>query len=331
MKDQKDRHDLTFVDPDKREMVRRRIEVLEAFVAAPGRKAAEAAAAKLGMGVTAFYRLAKIWRGSHRPEDVADRRRRMVRRSRTDPHVLDIIRQTEKRNPGGSASSIAVLAAPAVLAAGLPMVSKQAVRNVVQAVRRERLAGTAAGVGICIEFSAIEMGIEDRPQNELPIAALVVDMEIRKVVGIALGPAPSARLAASALADALVNTEPAGIREEDLPVVVDSLDDPSWRRLLDVLSDSPLRRLGLTRTRIEGGRLALTLQGRKLGGFNLMPGLVTRSASHNRASSYVSLPMEASAELLRSRIHAVPHEGALRRLTSAARRSLIENLDAVTD
>ncbi len=60
-------HDLTFVAPERRAEVLRRIGVIERFLARPGRKAAEGAAEELGLRVAQFN-LVRAWRSFKRPD-----------------------------------------------------------------------------------------------------------------------------------------------------------------------------------------------------------------------------------------------------------------------
>jgi len=68
--------DLSMVEPDRRPEVARRIQVVESFLKAPGRRAAEAHAAQLGLGVTQFYQLVRVWSEKKQPQEMAKAQRR---------------------------------------------------------------------------------------------------------------------------------------------------------------------------------------------------------------------------------------------------------------
>ncbi|WP_137864595.1 MULTISPECIES: hypothetical protein [unclassified Sphingomonas] len=64
--------DLSGIDPLRRDEVRRRIGILQRYLAlkSPTKADAEHHAKQIGIGVQQFYRLAKVWRIKGEPEAV---------------------------------------------------------------------------------------------------------------------------------------------------------------------------------------------------------------------------------------------------------------------
>ena len=100
-------HDLTFVAPERRAEVHRRIAVIEHFIQKPGRKAAEVAAANLGIGVAQFYNLVRAWRGSQRPENIASGGSLRRRRPRMTDEQIEVIQDIVDRSPRATAHELA--------------------------------------------------------------------------------------------------------------------------------------------------------------------------------------------------------------------------------
>lgn len=317
MKDPRDhRHDLTFVDPDKREKVRRRIEEIEAFIASPGRKAAETAAQRLGLSVTQFYRIVKVWRKNPTPEKIADARRGMSKPRGVNPRVVEILGATAQHNPNVPATTVGRLAAAAIVAEGLAVPSDDTIRSVIQAMRRETSAGTPAGVGLSLDFCRIDIPVARGDAERLPAVAMVIDLESREFVGLALAAEPGVQLAARALIDAAENSKCVGVQSASIPLKLDITAGHGWQELLAALEPGPLRRFGRKTDEIVGSQTATRIMGRTLAGFKLSVQLWGQHALAGRRSSTMSM---ADAEaMLRNRMrYTTVTGGALARLTVA--------------
>lgn len=128
-------HDLMFVAPEQRDEVRRRIAAVEQFIAAPGRRAAEAAAARLGLSTAQFYNLVRAWRAKQRPEIMMGRHSPREMQSRIDPLVLDLIDEVISADRRAAASVLVerVRSLAAIRGIELPDPS-----TVARSVRRKR-------------------------------------------------------------------------------------------------------------------------------------------------------------------------------------------------
>jgi hypothetical protein len=92
--------DLSFVAPDRREEVLRRINAIEDFLQIHGRKSAEAHAAELGLRIAQFYNLVKAWKATRRPERIATaehKRKRDLGVSTEQAEIMDRIIAADPR------------------------------------------------------------------------------------------------------------------------------------------------------------------------------------------------------------------------------------------
>lgn len=324
--------DLSFVDPDRRTEVTRRIRLIEQFVRSPGRRNAEKAAAELGIGVFRFYKLVRIWREESRPERLTDVRRNRRRTDRIDQRIRAILRQIEKEHPTAPATRIEKIATVATKQQGLSLPSSPSVRSFIQKIRVARASTSPIGSGLAIDFCAIAVTVPLNGSSTLPVAAFVIDKECSMIVGLALSIRPDATTAARALLDCFQNGRLDDHRMKEpgqLEVTLNTTAEDGWSALVDVLSESGLRPHTKLQKKITSLRLAKATFGEKIGGVRLRPNATAKEPEERRASG-LSLSIEVAETMLRSRLFALDGKEVQTRSTELhTQRSLIERLQSL--
>ena len=325
--------DLSMVEPDRRPEVARRIQVVESFLKAPGRRAAEAHAAQLGLGVTQFYQLVRVWSEKKQPQEMAkaQRRRQGYRHAKgLNDAQLALVRGTEAGMPDDAVlervlDRIYVHAA----AMGTALPSRPTVRAATAAARRERLAGRPAGIGLAIDHCAVRMAVPWEGVSVTPVATLVLDLERRRVVGAALsammGDPGSTRLA---LLDALgraSDVQDAELDETPLPIEMHIDEAPGWRDLITVLGRNGMLRTGHDLDRLPGGRRTIALVGKDVNGIEFMA-RTTHRPPHKRHGVGGVVDLDEAEGFVRRRLIGPQDDGALSRLSRATRDRLRDEL-----
>lgn len=315
--------DLSFVAPHRRAEVLRRILIIERFIAAPGRAAAQTAATELGLRPTQFYNLVKIWKSERRPEQLSGSGRPRDRAVRASVKVRRIVEERNAALPGEAISVVATRAIAEGRKSGIDMPGHRAVRRLVELLRAGRVvsASPAAGADVVIATCAIDIPIRwGRLDRIMPVATMVIAAtDPPATVGVALSvdvddPAAAARALIQAFArqpamtvDAAVDI---GSPEADSAVPAPSVaipigHDPRWTTIVD-----GLRHAGVD-VRIVAPRPGSTLNdavallGRKPAGFMLRPGLTSRPARARRPTVPVGaapLPLLEAEMLVRNRL-----------------------------
>lgn len=323
--------DLSFVDPERREEIGRRIAEVEAYLKAPGRAAAERSAARLGLGMTSFRNLVRIWTKGHNAEELSGAKRRRSGPRRSDalsPAQVAIIRGTEAGMPDDvllEAVVKEIYANAGSLGASMP--SRPTVRAYAASFRRDRLAGVPAGVGIAIDHCAVDVLVSWRGMAVMPIATLVLDLEARGVIGAALDPVGAGpRTSAFALLDAVSRIERSAEEPNgEVPVEIDRDDRPEWRGLFDVLEANGLRRSGRDGERLQAGLRTIRLVGKEVGGVRFKARTTHRDPS-GRIGSGFAADVDEAQQFRRARLIRSTTGGPLARLTEPVRTSLALDL-----
>jgi len=325
----RDRYDLTFVDPDRRDEVLRRIGVIETFEKAPGRRNAEQAARELGINVHHFYRLARVWRETRRADLLPAARHAIKSGFRIDDRIQEILREVGRNHPDAPIGTIERLARPPIEALGLKLPSRPTVRSVVRKLHRERKAGEAAGVGLAIDFCAVGISVPVAGQRTLPVAAIVLDLESRTAVGAALGAEPSAALAARALVDAIDHAPAADVDATNgIQISLQSQETGDGSQFAGLLWSLGFM---LAQCSSKAGRLTHSFYGPRLSTFRLFPKLTGKPPLERRGSG-LELSWRDAEDLFRSRLHAAANPArTLSRLPDKMREGILTALAQFSD
>lgn len=198
-------YDLTFVAPDRRDEVRRRIAAVERFIAAPGRAAAEAAASDLGLRAAQFYNLVRAWRESGLPEAIAGRSAPRNRSPGIDRRLLDLIDKVVVGNGRAPASDIIGHVAREARASRIPLPDPGTLALNVRRKRPLLLTEEVRSMyDLVVDHTVLDLPVDFGGGVRRPLATLAIDVAADAVVGLAISPAtPSSAATAAAILDAL--------------------------------------------------------------------------------------------------------------------------------
>lgn len=323
--------DLSLVDPERREEVARRIVEVEEYLKAPGRVAAELAAARLGLRISMFLNLVRTWKNDPRAERLAGATRRRSTPRRTDgptPAQLAVIRGTEAEMPDDMLLGRVVKQIYANAdSLGAAMPSRPTVQAYAAKFRRSRLAGLPSGVGIAIDHCAVDVPVRWRNATVMPLATVVLDLESRRVIGATLDPvAPGPRTTALALLDAVarierVADEPTG----EIPVEIDRDSRPEWSELLRIVDANGLNRSGRDAERLPGGMRTIRLMGKDVNGVRFRARM-THKAPEERIRTGFAAEIHDAQQFVRARLIGSTTGGPLGRLTERVRTTFALDL-----
>lgn len=299
-------YDLTFVAPHRREEVVRRIRVVEQFIVKPGRAAAERGAAELGIGITLFYALARIWRETRSPAQMIGASRPRQRHSRLAAEQQVKIEAAIRELPDGSVQAIAVRAIELGKAAGVTMPALNSIRKAVELRRAGTLssASPAAGADVVVTTCAIDLPIlSDDSMPSMPLLTAVIEIGPPPTVrGLVLSVAGDQPAIARALLDALRGWRS---RSGHTPKLAFGPPADGNATLLEALAAAGLTVRTMPQTPQSVMHDAVALLGRKPAGFRLLPSLTTRSPAQRiptLAAGASPLPLNEAEQLLRSRL-----------------------------
>lgn len=301
-------HDLTFVAPERRAEVQRRIAVIEHFIQKPGRKAAESAAANLGIGVAQFYNLVRAWRGSQRPENIASGGSLRRRRPRMTDEQIEVIQDTIARSPRATARALADDVIYRLASGAIENPSRDALLRYIRCIRPARLRKEAAATDLLVDHTVVDLPVLFGSIPQRPLVTAVIDVANDEIVGMALSEGkPNCEAIAAALSDAampdLRTTKTGSPKPTPITVVACHSD-----RTEDVAST-----LGLSgiEVRVEwvgahgGGRHIEALLGSRRAGIQLRPRLIWSDSSRRLATTTAcASPMnpDFAAQFIRSRL-----------------------------
>lgn len=197
-------HDLTFVAPERRDEVRRRLAAIERFLANPGRRMAEQCAAELGLRHGQFYNLVRAWRASGRPELVDPGRRpaRGSTMSAKQQRIVDEVIAEDIRAPIGELIKRVLSAAEA---SGVRMPHLENVTRRVRSGRPSLLTKQVKNeLDLLVDHTVLDLPVDYGGGDvRRPLATMVIDVASDAIVGLALARGtPSPESTAAALADA---------------------------------------------------------------------------------------------------------------------------------
>ncbi|MBV1692158.1 hypothetical protein KRR38_31965 [Novosphingobium sp. G106] len=181
-------HDLTFVEPARRAEVSRRIEAIERFIAKPGRAAAEAEAAKLGLRHAQFYNMVRAWRASPRPEVVAGAGASRPKPTRFKQDQLklmaDIISDSGRARPNLIVDRIMAKAHTL----GIAMPDRCTIGLHVRRTRPSLLTDDIkAGFELLVDHTVLDMPVnfgDGTPRR--PLATMVIDVTAEAIIGLTI-------------------------------------------------------------------------------------------------------------------------------------------------
>jgi hypothetical protein len=331
-------HDLSFVAPERRDEVLRRIAVVERFLEAPGRAAAETAAAELGLRPTQFYRLVRAWREHGKPDLLAGSSRPRPLRSLASSAQTAIVDLAATELPDAPVETVALRALALGTAAGVAMPALNSVRKIIEmrSIGRVSPSSPALGADIVVTTCAMDLAVSIKIQGEplMPVATLVIDTaSTNGVIGLALGLAsPSASSCAMALQDALARVTPSvtpPTSSASLTMAVETRGNDAWRDLIASLTSAGLEVRETDPTPHSVMHDAVALLGRKPAGFRMMPGLTNRPPGLRRPSRSAPgavLTLSDAEDLVRSRLIGAARPSPLDALSEDVRHDLAAKL-----
>jgi len=282
-----DRRSLGFVAPHRRPEVLRRIKTVERFLAAPGRRAATEAAATLGLGVTQFYALAKIWREGGKPEDLAGSGRRKARTTSLSAEQVALFVDADREMPLSLAARVVERATELGAERCVTPPSDVVMHKHLTRLRAGRVAIVMAEsrADFVVDHCALDLAvlINDVAHGEIatmPIVTIVFEMAAATAtpVGVALSLGlPGPAQVALALAHALRPASPDGGDHRDAaarkPCIIRINADrrPGWTALWFELTAAGIRRIGKRHPVVPGGVITRSILGDRLFGFRLRP------------------------------------------------------------
>ncbi|WP_298814718.1 hypothetical protein [uncultured Sphingomonas sp.] len=301
-------YDLSLVAPDRRDEVLRRITIIDSFLKGRGRKAAEAHARELGLGVAQFYNLVRSWEASRRPERLVgagDRRERALGvTSEQSAHMDAVIAEDPRAAPADLVAAIERTAA----AKGLAMPRREIVARYVARARPPLLPAHCRDSQIMLDQVVIDIPVRSDSEVIRPMATFTIDTATEAAVGMSLSlghPSPGA--AAASLLDALRHGQrhatAATAPRLRLPRPQDGIE--AWAALDDVLDEAGMEVDAAIAAPRSYGAIVEALLGRRHGRIEMRPRLVSAPLKDRLMRGYSALaPMtlEVATEYARSRL-----------------------------
>lgn len=217
----KNDYDLSTIDPRIREHIIVRIYAIEEFVANPGRKAAERIASKIGIKVSQFYSMVKVWKNCSDPTMLARSGRPKNRRcSLNDPpinFIKKIINQNDRTQPDKLVNIL--ISAGEECKMNLPPRA-----NILRHIFKIRSGRLALDVGtnadLIIDHTVIDLSVAFADNHlERPLATFIIDARRDTVLGISLSQGrPSSTASLDALRDAMERSPQAFATAERSPI-----------------------------------------------------------------------------------------------------------------
>jgi len=301
--------DLTFVAPERREEVLRRIGVVERFMIKPGRANAVLSAAELGLGVAQFYNLVKVWREKHRPEAIAGAGKPRSRRSGMDPAQLSILESAVTIGSRASTAEIIEAACRAAEAAGISLPDRGTVARYVRRTRPPLLTSDIKSeLDLLVDHTVLDLAVEYGNTTPMrPLATMVIDVAAEAIIGLALAPStPSVRSTAEALLDALRRSnrnEPRFGHKPRFGIV--ARPDEDVTEILAIVGRSGFDTHPVITGAHQGGKAIEALLGSRQAGIRLKPRLVWNEGVRRQARvarGTTALTPEDAVKLVRGRL-----------------------------
>lgn len=331
-----DRHDLTFVAPERRAEVLRRIRAIEAFIQKPGRAAAERAAENLGLKAAQFYNLVRAWKTTRRPEKIIRGGPRSKGPS-VDPLQRDLMDAVIARSGRLPAAGMvdAIIAEAASKEVELP--GRETLSRYVRLTRPSLLLqDVKSRFDLIVDHTVIDLPVDfGAPAPLRPLATIVIDVATDAVVGLALsagtpGPGSTARALLDAMSRGL---RPGGARQERLRIGIVAKEAGEIAGVDEALARASVEVRVETTGDYGGGRHVEALLGYRSAGLAFLPRLVWNLRGHGRGRREVtlapgSLPMSpvVAEELARARLVAAAVTAAFARIDATAWTRLTNDL-----
>ncbi|HZG09093.1 MAG TPA: hypothetical protein VEZ70_08955 [Allosphingosinicella sp.] len=214
--------DLSGIDPLRRDEVRRRVTILDRYLAIkrPNRRHAESHAREIGIGVAHFYRLAKAWRLHHKPETVGvgTRGRPKARRDGITPEARRIVNAVvDDLGADASLEDLLREVRRRCGAADTPAPSRGALWTYVMDARATSPIRTGEGRRIVVGRIWAELPTERDGTITWPEVAIAMLLPDRTIIGTDVSTDPAKRASAAlalARAFAAIGNVPADIEVE---------------------------------------------------------------------------------------------------------------------
>lgn len=299
---------LAKVPPHKRENVRKRILVIERFLANESSEEAEAGATELGMGLASFHALARAWRHNRSAVELAGAGHPRADHHRLNQAQTDVISAAVAEMPGAVIEHIGARAVEIARERSVPMVGWAPLTRHIGILATGRLPSDspAAAADLVIEHCVIDLPVGDPATmtGRMPIATLVTNVEQARVLGLSLvEETPTAEGTARALAEALKRLTPtAGART--VTIYLNSLRGPGWQSLREVLDRPGIALIDKVGEKVSPPNATIRLLGHRLVGIRLMPRLGRRLFVARPATIEVGgrpLELDEAEDFLRAR------------------------------
>ncbi|MET3762751.1 hypothetical protein [Sphingomonas sp. UYEF23] len=280
---------LDHLPPHKREMIRKRIRAIRAYIKVRTRENAEKGARELGLGIGHFKKLVSVWEAKQRADSLPGADWIKRKRIETKDEQLAVIREAIALTPEAVTEEVVRVAVRIAAQRDIAMPSLVTMRTRVKELRAVAEPSTfGAGADLVVDHCAIAIPVTAPGiAVTMPVAALVIDVASRRIVGVSLSiDGPDARHTARALLSA---TRLATRIDGDgrLPrIAIDTYDGVDWLELVRTIESTGATITGSAREKLRRG-VAEAFVGEKVNGLALRPRLATRPPEkrHPRVAS----------------------------------------------
>ncbi|MEJ7777018.1 MAG: hypothetical protein WKF52_06515 [Sphingomicrobium sp.] len=275
-------YNLNFVPPHRRAEIKRRIEALETFLASGGgRILAEQLSAEIGVGVTLFYQLAKVWRQRKDPSALSGARKPISVRNRLSDDQRQMITEALRQLPDATHEDVSRLATEIGQRRGVEMPVFSTIRQVVRKQLRARLPSTspAWGVDLIVEHCAINVGVIGPDGGAyMPIATICTSVGDARARSVALSrEIPTASTAAHVIQEVLQKALIAEGGAGRTAVYLDPLFGSDWDALNAALHKANIETVGTRRSTVRRPDATTSLLGPKVAAISLHPRMTNRT------------------------------------------------------
>lgn len=283
------KYDLSFVEPERRPEILRRIEVIESFMRDRGRESAVRHAGLLGLRPAQFYVLVRAWATTGRPEAIAGSGQPKVRRleiSAEQAEVMDaVIAAAPRTPPRQMVKRIDEVARER----GTAMPGIETITRYVARSRPRLLPPEISAVpALVVDHSVLDLSVAfGSGVPSRPLATFVIDTREEAVVGLALsdGP-PSPAATAAALLNAVNRARRAQQPLAPTRVHVTLPVEPGahWSVFQADLTAARVEVSYRAVGKYGHGAMAESILGRRPGGIRLRPRLVSLDLGKRQGS-----------------------------------------------